>query len=295
MPVAALALTEPVPEDDDESCWPLAPRSHLIGRSRSCDLHLIRGAKLSREHARLTWTSSGFTIADAGSTNGTYVNGRRSEKGETTLLADGVTIDLGEVTVTYRTLARSPSGIAGFPYRQLLDQIRGMISLDPAEVIPRALELLRLVSNVERAFIVSPGFEKRLAPFMTPLDDPAFRGSRSIVWQAIGRSRNVTDFVGPEQTEGIRQSMKDLQLRRIWVSPLKIGPGRPVAAVYLDSTVPGELFDHETELLMDAVVDQIAIALKNAALHSEVVELNETLEQKVAERTRQLEESRARL
>ena len=46
---------------------------------------------------------------------------------------------------------------------------------------------------------------------------------------------------------------------------------------------------------MDAVVDQIGQAICNAALHSEVLDLNQTLEQKVLNRTRQLEESRAAL
>jgi pSer/pThr/pTyr-binding forkhead associated (FHA) protein len=56
----------------------------LIGRGSHCDV-MIRDAKASREHCRLTAGEAGFMLEDLGSKNGTYVDGQKIE-GPTKLL-----------------------------------------------------------------------------------------------------------------------------------------------------------------------------------------------------------------
>ena len=55
---------------------PGAPASFSIGRDGGCDL-LIEHTTVSRWHARLDRVDGGWMLADAGSTNGTRVNGWR--------------------------------------------------------------------------------------------------------------------------------------------------------------------------------------------------------------------------
>jgi predicted component of type VI protein secretion system len=55
---------------------PGAPASFSIGRDGGCDL-LIEHSTVSRWHARLDRVDGGWILADAGSTNGTRVNGWR--------------------------------------------------------------------------------------------------------------------------------------------------------------------------------------------------------------------------
>ena len=52
-------------------------RSWLVGRSPDCDL-VAGGDGASARHCRLTATAGGFVLEDLGSTNGTFVNGRRA-------------------------------------------------------------------------------------------------------------------------------------------------------------------------------------------------------------------------
>lgn len=65
-----------------------------IGRESTASLHIDDRA-LSRAHARLTQSGSGYTVQDLGSTNGTYVNGKPISGAYT--LINGDIISLGEV------------------------------------------------------------------------------------------------------------------------------------------------------------------------------------------------------
>lgn len=53
----------------------------------------IRDRSVSREHAELTWTPDGAFLADLGTANGTFVNGRRLSRG--TRLRPGDVVEVG--------------------------------------------------------------------------------------------------------------------------------------------------------------------------------------------------------
>lgn len=61
----------------------LGPGNTLAGRSGDCEIFLA-DVTVSREHARFSVDSNGLSMADLGSTNGTYVNGRRHDAGRLT-------------------------------------------------------------------------------------------------------------------------------------------------------------------------------------------------------------------
>ena len=59
---------------------PLARALTLIGRNADCDVHLV-SSRVSRHHCCLALDGDGVVVRDLGSTNGTWVGGRRVEKG----------------------------------------------------------------------------------------------------------------------------------------------------------------------------------------------------------------------
>lgn len=63
------------------------PDKISVGRARNTDL-IIPDGDLSKLHAMISVTPTGYTIGDADSKNGTFVNGRRLESGEHRALSD---------------------------------------------------------------------------------------------------------------------------------------------------------------------------------------------------------------
>ncbi len=71
----------------------LEPKELLVGRDPACAVSVI-DPEVSRKHARLAWQGEDFTLEDLGSTNGTFVNGKRINAPH--LLRAGDTVAFGE-------------------------------------------------------------------------------------------------------------------------------------------------------------------------------------------------------
>ena len=73
-----------------------------VGRASDNELTLNDGS-VSKIHGALLMTSEGsLLVADTGSTNGTYLNGRRIAYGESRVIEDGDVIGFGDVEVRLR-------------------------------------------------------------------------------------------------------------------------------------------------------------------------------------------------
>ena len=73
-----------------------------VGRASDNELTL-NDASVSKIHAALLMTAEGtLLVADTGSTNGTFINGRRIAYGESRLLEDGDVVGFGDVEVRLR-------------------------------------------------------------------------------------------------------------------------------------------------------------------------------------------------
>jgi hypothetical protein len=73
-----------------------------VGRVSDNELSL-NDTSVSKIHAALTLNSQGtLLVADTGSTNGTYINGRRISYGEARQIEDGDVVGFGDVEVRFR-------------------------------------------------------------------------------------------------------------------------------------------------------------------------------------------------
>jgi serine/threonine protein kinase len=83
-----------------------------IGRQEEGHGTLGQDAEISRHHARIARSGGAFTIEDLGSTNGTFVNGRRISKAE--ILSPGDRIQVGATTLVVQVSVPS-AGETGAP------------------------------------------------------------------------------------------------------------------------------------------------------------------------------------
>jgi hypothetical protein len=73
-----------------------------VGRVADNDLHLDHPS-VSKIHASLVMNREGtLLVADTGSTNGTYINGRRMAYGEARQVVDGDVVSFGDVEVRFK-------------------------------------------------------------------------------------------------------------------------------------------------------------------------------------------------
>jgi hypothetical protein len=73
-----------------------------VGRASDNEL-MLNHTSVSKIHAALLMSSEGtLLVADTGSTNGTYLNGRRIAYGESRLIEDGDVVGFGDVEVRLR-------------------------------------------------------------------------------------------------------------------------------------------------------------------------------------------------
>lgn len=79
-----------------------ANQEYTIGRASDCSL-VLDSPKTSSHHARIRFMENSFTIVDLGSTNGTWINGKRIER---LRLQHNDTIDIGGTTLVYKSLQK---------------------------------------------------------------------------------------------------------------------------------------------------------------------------------------------
>ena len=79
---------------------------HSIGRARKAKVALPEDTYVSEEHARIWFDGNDFWLADAGSRNGTYLNGMLVESPRDLSESDRITV--GETTLVVEEI-RNPS------------------------------------------------------------------------------------------------------------------------------------------------------------------------------------------
>jgi serine/threonine protein kinase len=113
----------------------------LIGRQASEEGQLGQDAEISREHARIARSGGNFTIEDLGSTNGTFVNGRKINRPE--ILSPGDRIQVGATTLVVQVSvpsaaepATEPPPERAAPDADTRSSVHMLMPEPPTEAIP---------------------------------------------------------------------------------------------------------------------------------------------------------------
>ena len=147
----------------------------MIGRNEAGDGNLGEDLEISREHARLSRQEDGaWAIEDLGSTNGTFVNGRKIDK--PALLFPGDEIAVGGTTLVVQLSATPPPEPTALPAQPTAPDAPATAEAKPAPAAAPRLSLrlevdledgkawIELDEQSERVTLVSEGGRWRLAP-----------------------------------------------------------------------------------------------------------------------------------
>lgn len=137
-PARLVALAEYAGEIQPADCL-LESDLYTLGRSPICQIVVAR-TLVSRLHARIERAGPRYLLHDAGSANGTYINGRRIT--EPHLLTDQDTIGLGAPVGLLQFLDADPTFVASARLRYDQRAIMFYIEQQPIELPPSQFRLL---------------------------------------------------------------------------------------------------------------------------------------------------------
>ena len=165
----------------------------FIGRSTENDIALPDNEKrVSSKHARLDRQGTSLQITDLGSTNGTFVNGRRIDPNSGVDIKDGDKISIG----LYSLLVLALEDDSGD---------RTMVMVDPSRQLAHLVDELPIV--YARHLSAPPEQRRKLIRGMiqSMVTSVGPDNARSILTQLRSRFRPVEGSVIPERTTAIRR------------------------------------------------------------------------------------------
>jgi len=164
--------------------------------------------------------------------------------------------------------------------RALIDISQSLArTLSIGEVLPSVLDsLFRVFIQADRGFVILRNEEDQLIPRHTKLrrgdDDKLIRISKTIVDQVVETKQALlsTDTTD-DQRFALSESIADFRIRSFICAPLLDAQANVLGAIQLDSLDHRNRFKPEDLDLLASVAGQAGIAIDNAQLHDEVVQM----------------------
>lgn len=149
----------------------------IMGRDPLCDV-TVNDAEVSRNHARLILTEAGYQVQDMGSTNGTFVDGKRL-RGEPVLLTSGQTVIMGSNVMLVYEASRN----TGDPLATVISASAPTFDLPRTAGLPQPestvladdVELEEPEIEIHSAYIPAPAPPFAAEPVPAPAPEPAPR------------------------------------------------------------------------------------------------------------------------
>ncbi|MGE3807789.1 MAG: SpoIIE family protein phosphatase [Gemmataceae bacterium] len=287
--------------------FPLEHDTIDVGRSTTAGVFLEAQA-VSRQHARILREDGSFFVEDLGSSNGTFLNGKRIQG--RLPLTEQDTLQIGPYGFVLRhsptpspseedliiraqvsaEFSSSQSLLAGDPAQKL------QVILEIAQHLGRTLDLevllgklldqlMRLFPQTDRAMVLLAEADRLVVRAQRTRDGGeagSYPYSRTIVQRALGEGVGLlSEDVRADERFQSSSTIASLDLRSLLCVPLIGQDGRRLGVIQLDRFRQGKAFQDEDLQLLTAVGLQTAIVLENAHLHEELLR-EERLRQELA-------------
>jgi serine phosphatase RsbU (regulator of sigma subunit) len=265
-----------------------------IGRSVESKLRVI-GSEVSREHAEIITDGNRYVLRDCGSRYGTFVNGEPKREH---VLVEGDRIRLGRSAAVELLFLTRPGETADAQsmvgvVRHTAALLEGLRALGTAHVLQDVLILVLdaaiEVSGADRGFIMLAMASGELeftiarARGRVTLSGQTFKTSQRIPKEvfATGEPRVVKDLIEGEDAD-IHSATIALGIRQVLCVPLRLlryvdqvdaaPEPRRIGVLYLDGRGTTRLLSLDTQVGVESLATEAAVAIDNARLYREAVE-----------------------
>jgi phosphoserine phosphatase RsbU/P len=295
-------------DGDADSLYPLQDRPFTVGRRSDNELK-INDRHVSRYHARFSPEAGRWVLRDLESKLGTFVNGQRIAEhtlvdGDVVTLGQSGTVRIlylegaeaavpatGESSERMRWLRDSSfSGLAREDSRDLallLEVSKALnSSLVLSDVLNMVMDAVVRVTGAERGFLMLKDATGELRFRVArnfkqeTLSGTGFQISRSVVENVV-RTGQPEILVNVQDDPRFRnqESILALDLKTIMCVPLSIqnaaddGGQRRLGVIYVDNKALSQGFSRKGLKLLESLCSHAAIAIENARLHEEALEM----------------------
>jgi serine phosphatase RsbU (regulator of sigma subunit) len=276
--------------------FPLTNDRIVLGRQTDSAVCLESQA-VSRHHAQVLRIGADYFVEDLGSSNGTYVNGKRIS-GRVPLIA-GDQFELGPYTLALRPAEAPPASDSELIVREQVSATatntnlfgqdaahKLQVVLEIAQHLGRTLDfdtllgklldyLLHLFPQADRGMVLlTEGDHLRVqAQRSRRAEDPtAFSYSRTVVKRALDEGIGLlSEDVRSDSRFQASSTITGLKLRSVMCVPLIGSDQRRLGVIQLDHARQSMPFRTEELQLFTAISLQVATVLENAALHFELL------------------------
>lgn len=276
--------------------------SLLVGRSADCDVK-VKDRFVSRKHLKITRKGMKIFIKDLNSRNGTFVNGEPIHPCVEVELPEGVPVVIGMTALCFgegyaegiQDFIGSIDGSGleteepeGLPEDRPMTAQRNMdLMLKVSELLNRSTDIhdtlkeildcvFDLLVRIDRAAIIL------LDPEMGKIKEVIYRMREGVEDQRF--SKEVLEHVmqlkeafmisnaDTEEGEDVPDTLKLFHIKSVMCVPL-MNRAKLMGVLYVDSIAKPYGFRGEDLHLLSAVSSPVAIAIENALLHSDQIEI----------------------
>ena len=256
--------------------------SREVGRDPGSDL-VLEDPRVSSRHARLQWRSSGWTVVDLRSKNGTFLNGMPVED---SAISNEDWISFGGLLSRFDVLSVEQVRSLEADRRvrwETTAELSGRLAQerDPRDLLRRLLESVLQVTAAERGFVLildSAGELRAEVAAGFPADRPltdSFQGSLTAIAQALATGKPVVaaDARG-DAVLGKRPSVVELGIQALACVPLQVDD-RTLGVMYVDGQRPGGGFTELDLEILSALAGHAAIVIAGCHIERRIRELLE--------------------
>ncbi len=257
---------------------------YFVGRDSRCALY-FEDRRLSRRHAVIQNTGSGFELSDLGSKNGTFVSGHRISRHA---LDCQTWIEFGGLLCRFELVSGERRASDDDKASRRWDtSIALSREFRPDDSLPalaaRVLQSVIDIAAAERGFIMlcRDSGEYHIEASQ-PADALRFEGSSTVVARTIdGGVPVVCCNVSVDAALADQASIVSGGISALACVPLNVG-NRAIGVVYVDSSKPGHSYTQLDIEIMQALASHAALVIGATRIRDDIVDLQARLPTEMA-------------